>query len=124
MSSPYQRRQVATRQREFEARAQHMRRHQTPSEERLWAELRGGRLGVAFRRQVVIGRFVVDFAASQARVVVEVDGGVHRDRVRLDARRDAHLVRAGYRVVRVPAALVVGHPDAAVAIVRAALTRR
>jgi hypothetical protein len=78
MSSPYQRSQVSSRQRELEARAQQMRRHQTPSEERLWSALRSGRLGVAFRRRVVIDRFVVDFAANQARVVVEADGGVHR----------------------------------------------
>jgi very-short-patch-repair endonuclease len=101
-----------------------MRWHQTPSEERLWSALRGGRLGVAFRRQVVIGRYVVDFAAAQAGLVVEVDGGVHRDRARLDAQRDAHLRRAGYRVVRVPEELVMGNPDAAVAIARAALEGR
>ena len=99
-----------------------MRLHQTASEERLWAALRGGRLGVSFRRQVVIGRFVVDFAASQTRLVVEVDGGVHRDRARLDARRDAHLVQAGYRVLRVPAELVMGNLGAAVALVRSAVT--
>jgi very-short-patch-repair endonuclease len=31
-------------------------------EQALWAELRGCRLGVWFRRQVVIGNFIVDFS--------------------------------------------------------------
>jgi very-short-patch-repair endonuclease len=98
-----------------------MRHHQTFTEQRLWAELRGGRLGVTFRRQVVISRFVADFACSAARLVVEVDGGVHLNRARLDAHRDALLGSEGYRVLRIPAALVTSNLPAAVALVRAAL---
>ena len=62
---------------------------------------RGSRLGVVFRRQVVIGNYIADFAASSVRLVVEVDGGSHHGRERLDAKRDARLARAGWRVVRV-----------------------
>ncbi|HVW25198.1 MAG TPA: DUF559 domain-containing protein [Polyangiaceae bacterium] len=59
-------------------RARLMRASPTPSEAQLWRALRGAQLGVAFRRQVVINGFIVDFAAPQARLVVEVDGGCHR----------------------------------------------
>jgi BirA family transcriptional regulator, biotin operon repressor / biotin---[acetyl-CoA-carboxylase] ligase len=121
MPSAYQRRQSNKRQSELEARAQHMRRYQTPSEERLWAELRGGRLGVSFRRQVVIGRYIADFVCAEARLVVEVDGGRHQARARLDEVRDAHLRRAGYHVVRIPAALVTSNLGGAVSLVRSAL---
>ncbi|MCA9510403.1 MAG: DUF559 domain-containing protein, partial [Myxococcales bacterium] len=44
---------------------------------------------------------IVDFAASSVRVVVEVDGGYHAERSEADAKRDARLARAGWRVVRV-----------------------
>ncbi|MEZ4263998.1 MAG: DUF559 domain-containing protein [Polyangiaceae bacterium] len=47
-------------------RAREMRHAPTASEERL----RGSRLGGAFRRQVVIGNYVADFAASSVRLVV------------------------------------------------------
>ena len=77
--------------------------------------------GPPFRRQVVIGRFIADFVCSQARLVVEVDGEVHAQRQHLDAHRDAVLQRAGYRVLRLPAALVTTNLPAAVALVRAAL---
>jgi very-short-patch-repair endonuclease len=70
---------------------------------------------------VVIGRFIVDLLCPQARLVVEVDGGVHEARARLDAHRDTILQRAGYRVLRIPAALVTHNLAAAVALVRAAL---
>jgi very-short-patch-repair endonuclease len=91
------------RQTLLEARARELREHPTLSEARLWQELRGGRLGAAFRRQVVIGNYIVDFLAPESRLVVEVDGGYHIGRGTADARRDAVLRRAGYRVVRVAA---------------------
>lgn len=88
-------------------RARYMRRFPTPSEALLWRELRGGRLGVRFVRQVVIGRFIVDFLAPELRLVVEVDGGYHAQRRRADERRDAKLRGWGYRVVRVEAFAIV-----------------
>jgi very-short-patch-repair endonuclease len=99
-----------------------MRLTQTSSEQKLWSALRGGRLGgVAFRRQVVIGERIVDFVAPAAKLIVEVDGGYHAERESADARRDAVLERAGYRVLRIDALLVVRNLPAAVARIRSAL---
>ena len=72
----------------------------TASEEVVWQVLRGRQLGVTFRRQVLIGRYIVDFVAPAARLVVEIDGNFHESRRRADERRDAALVSAGYRVLR------------------------
>ena len=121
MSSPYQRRQSAQRRHELAARAHHLRHNPTFTEQLLWVELRGSRLDVAFRRQVVIGRYIADFVCPSRRLVIEVDGGVHAARVRLDAHRDEYLQRAGYRVVRIPSELLRSNPTLAVALVRAAL---
>ena len=85
----------------LEARARWMRREPTLTESVLWERLRGRKLGVVFRRQVVIGRYIVDFAAPAVRLVVEVDGGYHQRRVRLDAKRDAALAKLGWKVVRI-----------------------
>jgi hypothetical protein len=49
--------------------ARNMRRQPTPSEHVLWQAIRGGRLGVSFRRQVPIGPYIVDFLASRQRVI-------------------------------------------------------
>jgi very-short-patch-repair endonuclease len=51
-----------------------------------------------------------------------VDGGYHARRRAADARRDRALVQLGYRVLRLPAALVLGEPLEAVARVRQALS--
>jgi very-short-patch-repair endonuclease len=96
------------RQLELEQYAWRNRRSLTDSEARLWEALRGRKLGVQFRRQVPLGeRYVVDFAASAARLVVEVDGGCHARRRCADERRDRELGRLGWRVLRLPAALVM-----------------
>ncbi|MBK9002246.1 MAG: DUF559 domain-containing protein [Myxococcales bacterium] len=89
----------------------------------LWRELRGGRLGVAFRRQVPVERYVVDFLAQSVKLVVEVDGGYHAARRVADARRDQWLARWGYRVVRVEAEMVRRDLGAALERVRCALLR-
>jgi very-short-patch-repair endonuclease len=71
----------------------------------------------------LLGRFIADFLAPAQRLVIEVDGGYHVARERADARRDAALDRAGYRVVRVEASLVVRDIERAVDRIRAALVQ-
>jgi len=79
----------------------------TASEQRLWQCLVSSKLGVAFRRQYVIGARIADFAAPPLRLVVEVDGSSHAGRRHADARRDRELERLGYRVLRLEAKLVL-----------------
>ena len=105
-------------------RAAEMRSELNPAEAALWAQLKGRGLEVMFRRQVVVlGRYIADFLAPAVKVIVEVDGGSHVRRECAEARRDDKLRRAGYRVGRVPAELVLHAPAEAVALVRRALTR-
>jgi len=99
-----------------------MRFNPTPSEALFWSRLRGRRLGVRFRRQVVIGSRIVDFCVPSARLVVEVDGDAyHAEREAADGRRDGKLVAAGYQVLRLPASLVERRPEEAVRLGREAL---
>ena len=103
-------------------RAHAMRHTPTESEAALWRHLSGKKLGVQFRRQVPLaGRYVADFVAPAARLVVEVDGAIHAKRHAADARRDRALCRLGYRVLRLEAALVMCEPLAAVERIRAAI---
>jgi very-short-patch-repair endonuclease len=88
----------------------------------LWEELRSSKLGVRFRRQVVVAGCIVDFFAPAARLVVEVAGVQHRLTRSGDARRDERLVVAGLRVLRVPAQLVLRQLDAALNLVVCALS--
>jgi adenine-specific DNA-methyltransferase len=107
----------------IQQRAAAMRAAPTTTEAILWDSLRGSRLGVPFRRQFPIGRYIADFCAPRVKLVVEVDGGYYAARARADARRDRDMARLGYRVLRIPAALVQHRTAEAVALVRAALTQ-
>jgi very-short-patch-repair endonuclease len=67
----------------------------------LWYYLRARRFqGFKFRRQVPLGRYVVDFLCEQERLVVELDGGQHDLERARDAQRTAWLASQGYRVLR------------------------
>jgi very-short-patch-repair endonuclease len=101
-------------------RAAQMRHAPTASEAQLFEALRGGALGVTFRRQVpLLGRYIADLLAPELRLVVEVDGGYHVQRGRADARRDRALARAGYVVVHVEAERVHSELTAVVEGIRA-----
>jgi very-short-patch-repair endonuclease len=101
-----------------------MRHAPTTSEARLFEAVRGGRLGVSFRRQVPLaGRFIADLYASEVRLVVEVDGLSHARRGQADARRDRTLARIGCRVLRIDAELVMRDLPAAVERIRNEVAR-
>jgi len=47
-----------------------------------------------------MGPYVVDFLCEEARLIVELDGGQHAERVRADEARSEWLAAQGYRVLR------------------------
>ena len=66
--------------------------------------------------------FVVDFFVCAHKLVIEVDGGIHRFQREHDRLRDAQLSSTyRVRVLRIDGELVESDVLAAVAIVRAAL---
>ena len=74
----------------------------TEAEKLLWQKLRAKRLGVKFRRQVDIGPFVVDFCCFPKKLIVELDGQIHKNALRRksDLDRTKYLEKLGYSVVR------------------------
>lgn len=80
--------------------ARELRREQTEAEEILWQHVRDKQLGAKFRRQHAIGEFIVDFVCIEHRLVVEVDGEVHKDQKEYDEERTRILESRGFRVIR------------------------
>jgi acyl-CoA thioester hydrolase len=73
----------------------------TDAERLLWLKLRDRRLvGAKFRRQVSFPPYTVDFCCFEARLIVEVEGGQHADRVAKDAVRTKRLEGDGFKVIR------------------------
>jgi very-short-patch-repair endonuclease len=81
-------------------RARSMRRNATTAESVLWYALREALPQAKFRRQVPIGRYIADFASHRAKLIIEVDGGQHGERIEQDAKRTRFLEGEGFRVIR------------------------
>ncbi len=95
--------------------ARQMRREPTPAEAKLWGRLRRRQIGgVKFRRQVALGRFIVDFCSFEVRLVVEVDGPIHEYSGEQDALRQEFLEALGFRVLRFTNQAVLNELDAVV----------
>lgn len=83
------------------ARSRELRKHMTREECHLYYDgLKP--MPWKFRRQVVLGDYIVDFCCVKQKVVVEVDGTQQflEQGTEYDARRDARLKAHGYLVLR------------------------
>ncbi len=82
-------------------RARDLRRESTFPERLLWGRLRDGQLhGIRFRRQHVIGPYVVDFYCPSGDLVIELDGHSHDTTAQADLQRQEYLKGQGCRIVR------------------------
>jgi very-short-patch-repair endonuclease len=81
--------------------AKELRKNQTDSEKALWGVLRNRQLShLKFRRQVPLGRYIVDFVCFENRLIIELDGGQHAEAVSYDSARTRWLESKGFRVIR------------------------
>jgi very-short-patch-repair endonuclease len=81
--------------------ARELRRNMTEAERTLWRHLRLRQFGgFKFRRQQLIGRYVVDFVCFEMKLIIEVDGGQHSEQVSYDSRRKEWLEGEGFRILR------------------------
>jgi len=81
---------------------QTLRNNLTTPEQKLWAKIRNKQLGVRFRRQYGIGRYVVDFYCPELALVIELDGNSHYEEgaQEYDQVRDTFMESLGLRVLR------------------------
>ena len=85
----------------METRAKHLRKSQTPVEQRLWLALKGHRFcQYKFRRQVILGPYIVDFVCLKKRLVIELDGYQHLNNQLYDKIRTEYLESLGFSVLR------------------------
>ncbi len=77
-----------------------LRQNSTDVERLLWRHLRNRQLDDAkFRRQVLIGKYIVDFVCFEARLIIELDGGQHNNNLN-DLKRTYWLEQQRFRVIR------------------------
>ena len=84
-------------------KARHLRKNETPAEALLWEQLKGKKLaGLKFRRQHPIGRYILDFYCHAKKLVIEIDGGYHLEKLQQwqDKDRTNYLEKLGLKVIR------------------------
>jgi very-short-patch-repair endonuclease len=104
-------------------RAQELRKEPTATEQLLWTRLRKQQIaGHKFRRQQVLGPYIVDFVCLEKLLVIELDGGQHAERQRYDERRTRWLEQHGFRVLRFWDNQVFRELEAVLRVIEQALT--
>jgi very-short-patch-repair endonuclease len=69
-----------------------LRENMTDPEKLLWEKLKGNQLlGLRFRRQHPIDIFIADFYCHKARLVIEVDGEIHKSHKEYEDGREAEI---------------------------------
>lgn len=87
----------------LKAKAKEMRNQPTEAEKMLWNVLRDkGIENYKFRRQHIIGEYIVDFVCLEKRLIVEVDGAIHLlpEQIEHDKKRTEWLESKGFKVIR------------------------
>ena len=82
-------------------RVKTLRKNQTEVEIKLWKALRNRQFcNFKFRRQKIIGPYIVDFVCLKNRLIIEVDGCQHLEQQEYDDIRTKFLGSCGYKVLR------------------------
>ena len=83
--------------------AKHLRKEMTKEERHLWYDFLRD-YPIRFKRQKIIGNYIVDFYCATAKLIVELDGTQHfeDENIGKDAGRTAFLEEYGLTVVRIP----------------------
>lgn len=83
-------------------RRKELRKNQTPQEIKLWWYLRDERMGIKFRRQHSVGGYILDFYCPKKKLIIELDGGVHKQKENeeYDRVRDKFFQELGYLILR------------------------
>jgi len=81
--------------------ARKLRKESTDAERLLWKHLRNRLLaGYKFRRQVIIGNYIVDLLCLETGLIIEIDGSQHMQQLSYDDERTEYLEGLGYKVIR------------------------
>ena len=103
--------------------AREMKRNPTEAQVLLAEGLAAANLGkYRFRRQVVIGSAIVDFACQGLKIAVDIAEADANPEI--DSRRDKSLAEVGVKVLRYPAADVIADTGAVVASIVAEMKAR
>ena len=99
-------------------KAQNMRDNPTKAEKLLWKAINKKQLGIKFRNQHIIDRFIVDFYAIKIGLAIEVDGDIHDLQIARDIERDNILNNLGVNILRLKNESIITNLDNVISIIK------
>ena len=89
------------------------RKNPTEAESILWNAIRASQCGVRFRRQHIIGDYIIDFVCLSKQLIIEVDGAYHLNETQMlfDEQRSDKLKQLGFRVIRFKNEEIIANVD-------------
>lgn len=81
-------------------KARYLRHEETKAEKMLWEELRNRKLGIKFRRQHPVDKFILDFYAPEIKLAIELDGVSHVENKEYDQLRTNYLKSTNIKILR------------------------
>ena len=101
-----------------------LRSEMTKAELHLWQHLRMRQMfGFKLRRQHPVGKYILDFACIDAKLVIEVDGGQHSELQTQDKARTVWLEAEGWKVLRFWNNEVLQNTESVLESIRLALSK-
>jgi very-short-patch-repair endonuclease len=71
-----------------------LRKQSTKPEQIVWEHVRNKKLGIKFRRQYSVGRYILDFYSVEQKLCIEIDGESHFS----ENAKEYDDIRTGYLV--------------------------
>lgn len=91
-------------------KARELRKNPTKAETFFWEKVRKKRfMGLRFNRQYILPysdelnktkNYIVDFLCFEKKIVIELDGGIHKSQKEYDETREGDIKNMGYRIIR------------------------
>ena len=98
--------------------AKELRENMTETEKQLWSRLSKSQLGVRFKAQHPMSKFIVDFYCHSLKLVIEIDGGIHKFQQEHDKARSEALSQLGLKVIRFKNEEILQNPDNVIAEIK------
>ncbi|TBO44059.1 endonuclease domain-containing protein [Pedobacter kyonggii] len=102
-----------------------LRKNQTEAEEIMWQCLRNRKiLNFKFRRQHPVHQFIADFYCHEAKLIIEIDGGIHNhhENQEYDQNRTDELKEIGITIIRFTNEDVNNNPNEVINVIKGYLS--
>ncbi len=103
--------------------AELLRKNMTVAERIIWEKLCKNQLGVKFRRQQPVWKFIADFYCHELNLIIEIDGGIHliSENKECDINREETLRELGMEIIRFTNDQVINETDKVIEEIKRAI---